>query len=239
MDIIVKIGRDLANGTKTDINVSKEYKKVSHLHAVITWHGVKKGREGVVTIEDKDTPNGTFVNGRRYARKKILENDTICLGGDTEEDYQLDLKKLFDDFRKMEMEQRTDFSEEFEELKKVNIEWLNEVKKITKIQGWRQRFVMYAIPTVVSMVLGYFVTTSTVYHIVFAALGFVIGMLIDFLDKRDMSEKRMDLKLKYQARYRCPKCGCQFNLETMHWKQLEADGCLNPKCGAKFKKGEA
>ncbi len=46
----------------------------------------------------------------------------------------------------------------------------------------------------------------------------------------------MDLQLKYQKEYKCPKCGKQYSLD-LHWKKLEAEGkCPNPKCDAKFVK---
>jgi hypothetical protein len=237
MDLIAHIGRDLPEPTEIDINVPNEFLNVSHQHATISWHGINNGKEGIVVIEDHDTSNGTFVNGRRYAKTKLHEDDVVCLGGNSKDDYHLNLKKLFADFKQAELKERTDFSEEFVELKQVSVSYFKEKQKIMKVKGWTQRLVMYGVPTIVSTGLGFLVTEKSLSRLLFMVLGFVLGIIVDFMFSKDEREKMEDLRLKYQPRYRCPKCGYKYNLETQHWKQLEAEGCSNPKkCDAKFKK---
>lgn len=48
-----------------------------------------------------------------------------------------------------------------------------------------------------------------------------------------LSEDILDLQLKYQKEYKCPKCGKPFDLD-LHWKKLQADGKCPHGCGAQF-----
>jgi DNA-directed RNA polymerase subunit RPC12/RpoP len=48
-----------------------------------------------------------------------------------------------------------------------------------------------------------------------------------------LSEDILDLQLKYQNKYKCPKCGKQYSLD-LHWKKLQADGKCPFACGARF-----
>lgn len=237
MIITANIGRELSKPTEFDVNVPKDYDKVSRKHLTVRWQGADDGKDGILTIEDHDTPNGTFVNNRRYAKKKLEETDVVHLGGKTKDDYQLDVKALFAAFKQAELKQRTDFSEEFKDIKAVAIKYYDEKQKILKLKGWNQRLVMYGVPTIVTTVLGLFVTNNKFYNMLFMVLGFLVGMFVDMAFGKDERGKIEDLKLKYQPKYRCPKCGYRFNLEAHHWKQLEAEGCPNPKgCDAKFGK---
>ena len=89
MDIEIKIGRTVEGAGA--LRVPASYQKVSRDHATIRWH------DGVVTIEDNGSSNGTFVNGQRITKANITENDTVWLGGNGIDNYcyHLDLRRIF------------------------------------------------------------------------------------------------------------------------------------------------
>lgn len=243
MDLTSTIGRDLLNPSGYDINVSNNYAKVSHSHVTIHWHGINNGKEGVVILEDHDTPNGTFVNGRRYVRVRLNETDKVRLGGDTKNDYQLDLKKLYASFKKAELSNRTDFSEEFESvIKKAYDDYTKDVLKIKKrlsISGKIPQIIAniaaYGISFLISLrwqkvgSLGY--VLSGVFSV------FTLSQTVRISDKQEREIAK--LQLKYQSKYCCPKCGVHFDFNSKTWAKLDTYGhCLNPKCDAVFKKPE-
>lgn len=243
MDLIAHIGRDLPEPIEFDINVSNEFLNVSRQHATVHWHGINNGKEGIVVIEDHDTPNGTFVNGRQYARVKLNENDTVRLGGNTKDDYQLDLKKLFDVFKQAELKKRTDFSEEFEnEVKKAYMDYSQDVLKLKKKMSVKGQ-----IPKILASVAGYGVSSIIVhYYPAVGSIGFVlstvfmvfaVGPSIGSSDKQE--RKIAKLQLDYQSKYCCPKCGRPYDFSSKTWAKLETYGhCIHSDCDAVFKEPE-
>ena len=227
MEIQIKIGKE-ETGANT-ITVPSSCKRVSRRHAVLSW------KDGAMTIEDNESTNGTFVNGRRIARTKVGENDEVWLGGTSgAECYQVDIKKVFASCREAEKKSRTDYFKEFEDIKKAYIEYKAEETKIKNTQNVKMRVVNF-IPMVAG---GVFALIPLGFMRI---IGLGVGVIITLLllskeNKHDINEEITELQIKYQPRYCCPKCGTKFPLTT-HWKKLEAEGkCPNPKCNAKFVK---
>lgn len=227
MEIEVKIGREVEGNSI--LLVPSTCKKVSRRHATLHW------KDGVVTIEDNESANGTFVNGKRIAKTKLTENDTVWLGGVGGEGcFQLDMKKVFASCREAEGKLRTDYSKEFEDIKLAYIEYKTEESKIKNSQNVKMRIVNF-IPMIVG---GAFALIPLgVMRIIGLAIGAVITLvLMSNSNKHDINEEITELQIKYQPRYSCPKCGMKYPFTT-HWKKLEADGkCPNPKCNAEFVK---
>lgn len=227
MEIEIKIGREVEGSSI--MLVPSNCKKVSRYHAKLHW------KDGAMTIEDNESTNGTFVNGKRIAKTKIGESDTIwlgCVGG--EECYQLDLKKVFASCYEKEKKARTDYSKEFQDVKLAYIEYKAEEAKLRNSQNVKMRIVNF-IPMIAGGVfalipLGYM-------RIIGLGVGVIITLvLFSRSNKHDINEEITELQIKYQPRYCCPKCGTKFPFTT-HWKKLEADGkCPNPKCNAEFVK---
>lgn len=103
MDIKIIIGRE-AEGSNS-IRVQSKYEKVSRQHAFLYWHN------GMATLEDNESTNGTYVNGSRITKAQINENDTVWLGGNGVDSrcYQLDLRKIFALCRQAESSQHVDY----------------------------------------------------------------------------------------------------------------------------------
>ena len=229
MEIEIKIGREVEG--KGVVLVPSKYHKVGRQHATLLW------KDGVVLLKDNESKNGTFVNGWRVAQTKVKEDDTVCLGGDGGEDcYQVDMKKLFAFFRETEKKARTDFSEEFDQLKLAYSEYKAEETKIKSGENIKQRILSY-IPMAIGAIFAALPTDLGYMRLVGFGLGVVVTLLLlSKSSKRDINEEITKLQIKYQPRYCCPKCGMKYPFTT-HWRKLEADGkCPNPKCDAKFVK---
>lgn len=238
MEIEIRIGRE-ETGPNT-ITIPGNYKMASRHHAKLLW------KDGVVAIEDNESANGTFVNGRRISKTKVKENDVVWLGGeDNEECYQLDMKKVFDSCREAENKARTDYSKEFEELRNVYIEYQNriaEIKKKTTVKSQMPQRIASFIPTLAGAIIACVPSIPDKARIPVISVGGVITGLINMFmigknsSNDALSEQLTDLQIEYQQKYKCPKCGKEIPLTT-HWKKLEANGkCPNPKCNAIFVK---
>lgn len=227
MEIEIKIGREESGANA--IIVPGTCKKASRHHAKLLW------KDGTMTIEDNESANGTFVNGRRIAKTKVGENDVVWLGGIVgAECYQVDMKKVFASCREAEKKAKTDYSKEFEDVKQAYIEYKAAEAKLRNGENVKMRAVNF-IPMIAGGVfalipLGYM-------RIIGLGVGVIITLvLLSRNSKHDINEEITELQIKYQPRYCCPKCGMKYQFTT-HWKKLEAEGkCPNPKCNAEFVK---
>ena len=233
-EIELKIGREESG--KQAITVPQTYNKVSRHHAKLLW------KDGAMTIEDNESANGTFVNGKRIAKTKVTGNDMVWLGGknDDEGGYQLDMQRVL----AIILEARTDFSKEFEDIKQAYLDYKREEAELEKkaaIKTQLPRIIPTIFMGVITLILLFFAPLK--YKMVAGTLGGVVTTLIGLLTigknatiKEKTSEEIIELQLKYQPRYCCPKCCMKYPF-TMHWKKLLTDGkCPNPKCNAKFVK---
>ena len=242
MDIDIKIGKEVEGNNI--LIVPSNCKLVSRKHATLFWH------DGVATIEDNESTNGTYVNGKRVAKTKVTENDIVWLGGKGgDECYQLDMKKIFDSCRMAEKKARTDYTKEFEDLKQVYMDYQTEVadlkKKMTQ-SSQMPKLLASLIPAVVGLIVFLvFMNDPEMMNLRLGimlsgtAISGVVGLLT-MVNSSSMSEKMneqiTEIQIKYQKKYCCPKCGMKYPFTT-HWKKLEAEGkCPNPKCDAQFVK---
>ena len=244
MDIDIKIGKEVEGNNI--LIVPSNCKLVSRKHATLSWH------DGVATIEDNESTNGTYVNGKRVAKSKVTENDIVWLGGKGgDECFQLDMKKIFDSCRNAEKKARTDYTKEFEDLKRVYMDYQAEVaelKKKTTQSSQLPKMLASLIPAVAGLI--FFLATlgsdnpqmgNIRIGIMLSgtAISGVVGVLTmgkNNAISEKMNEEITEIQIKYQKKYCCPKCGMKYPFTT-HWKKLEAEGkCPNPKCDAQFVK---
>ena len=188
MDITIEIGRTVEGSHA--IRVPASFKYVSNSHAFLYWHN------GVATLEDNDSTNGTFVNGRRITRTQVCENDTVWLGGPGTDDkcYQLDLRRLFASCREEEKARpigypqptggpvtpdpgtgsssQTDYSREFAQLKQTYIDYharLSKLKQKTNIRTQLPRVLLSLIPITLGVVF--------MFVLGFGTMGFIAIMM--------------------------------------------------------------
>lgn len=239
MDIEIKIGRDVEG--PSIINVPSTFKKVSRRHATLLWH------DGNVSIEDNESHNGTYVNGKRVAKTKVMEDDVVLLGGKEADNecYQIDLKKVFASCIEAENANRTDYSEEFASIKQAYIDYQREVaelkKNVTK-KTQLPKLLASFIPAVIGLII-LLVSEDMTLRIMSMSIGTVMSGLVGILTmgksstvNEKITDEITELQIKHQQNYCCPKCGMKYPFTT-HWKKLEADRkCPNPKCNAVFVK---
>jgi len=73
--IPLQAGVELVIGRAPDSGLLLEEELTSRRHARLLWEG------GAPAIEDLGSTNGTFVNGERVTRRKLVEGDRILVGG--------------------------------------------------------------------------------------------------------------------------------------------------------------
>jgi len=262
MDIDIKIGREVDGANVC--RVPESFTKVSRLHAILQWH------DGVATLVDNGSSNGTFVNGRRITSCQVSENDTVWLGGNENDGkcYQLDLRQLFsslrasgnqptysrqqsysrqdapmgNQFSEMGNAQGNDYSREFERVKQAYIGYHEEYSKLTKKANTRMqlpRILLSLIPALLGLAI-MLISKDMTMRIVAVSAGSVLSGLVGTLTmgkgskkKEKLTEDILDLQLKYQKDYKCPKCGKAYNLD-LHWKKIQAEGKCPYGCGAQF-----
>lgn len=124
-------------------------------------------------------------------------------------------------------------------MKKAYIAYQDEVVKLRQeINKKTQlpRLIATLVPAAVGLILMPFVGGEA--RIVVISIGSVVSALMGIFTlgkNNDITEELTDIQLKYQPRYKCPKCGKNIPM-TIHWKKLEADGCCPFGCGARFVK---
>lgn len=237
MNIEIKIGREVDGGTA--LRVAPNHKRVSRQHAIFRW------QDGVATLEDTESSYGTFVNGRRIAKTKVTEDDVVWLGGINGGDdcFQLDMKKLFASCHEATDAQRTDYTDEFENIKQAYIDYqaeVSELKKKVAKESQMPKILASIIPAIIGLVILCIPSIDMTIRFVVMGAGTVISGLVSFLTlgksgaaNEKLTEEITELQIKYQKDYKCPKCGKDFNLNT-HWRKLEAAGKCPHGCGAKF-----
>src|SRR6266545_4046615 len=67
-------GQDIVIGRSSDLDMVLVEEMVSRRHAHI------KMRDGVVSIEDLCSTNGTFVNGEKIQKAQLKEGDRVLIG---------------------------------------------------------------------------------------------------------------------------------------------------------------
>lgn len=97
MDIRINIGKDVTGPHA--ILVPPTFDKVSRHHATLFW------RNGIATIEDNRSANGTYVNGSLVTKAQLQEDDIIWLGGFGPGCYRLDVKQILASCREAEASQ--------------------------------------------------------------------------------------------------------------------------------------
>ena len=170
-----KIGKNKTN----DIVLSSI--DVSGFHAIVTQLSTN-----VFLIEDKESTNGTFIDGQRIRRTTFTKNDKIAIAR-TPLDLNLFFKNILRKEPKKEIKKsdNNDYSEEFQKLEIVYKAYAETKNKLQNDQSW--------------------LTTGVRVGLSFIpVVGFGLSMLAgNFLKK---PEKQAMLNEEFKVHYVCPKC---------------------------------
>ncbi|MDD3875866.1 MAG: FHA domain-containing protein [Bacteroidales bacterium] len=233
MSLEIKVGRKVSGAF--DITVPAGFTKTSREHLKIVCEN------GLITLFDLETSNGTYVNGRRVSKCELKEGDAVLLGSkDTGEAYKLDAKTIAETFKKIEEVCRTDYVREFAIVKKVFEDFNKEINKIRNKSQKKGQLPKIIISVSIGVVL-LIVTICDVlpenwgkvqYPLMMIIMA-VAGVITFTGNTPDIKDQITELELKYQDKYVCPKCKKPFNLNT-HWKKIQKNKECPHGCGAIF-----
>jgi len=218
----ILIGREVEAG---DYLIDKQYAAVGRKHARI----IRKP-DGIY-IEDLDSANGTFVNGKSVSLKKISASDKIMLGGVNY--YELNLEKVL----KLLPMSDEEFRAKFLQLKQV---YDNYQKGKVRIQSESQgkmmlkRSLPMALPGLLMLIIPFFLDRSNpkinliiqMSGGILSAMSMVLGSIWASKSMAKMPERLNDLRERFLVEYVCPNCGLDFGERP--WENIRRQG----KCKA-------
>jgi len=222
----ILIGREVGKG---DYLIDRQYTSVGRRHARIM-----RKSDGIY-IEDLDSANGTFVNGKSVNLKKIKTSDKIMLGGIS--GYELKLENAL----KLLPLQDSEFHGRFMQLKQV-YDHYQEESNFLQTKGQEDMMTKRMLPT---MLLGVFTGILTAFvgneagvKICIAVIGGMLTVVV-FLFATKMasrSNKKTKEKLNllnenFELDYVCPACGTSFRGRS--WEFLKRAGKC-PSCQREF-----
>lgn len=216
----ILIGREVEKG---DYAIDKQYTSIGRKHARI----IRKP-DGIY-IEDLDSANGTFVNGKSIRLKKITASDKITLGGLTY--YELNLEEAL----KLFPLSNAEFQAKFMQLKQVYDNYQKDKVKIqSESQGkmMMKRSLPMVLPGLLMMLLP-LGSGSDKSSILFRVLGgilstlaIVVGAVWASKSMAKIPERLHDLRERFLVDYVCPNCGHDFGERP--WENIKRQG----KCKA-------
>jgi len=222
----ILVGREVGKG---DYLIDKQYTSVGRKHARIF-----RKLDGIY-IEDLDSANGTFVNGKAVNIKKLSNSDKITLGG--ENYYTLNLENVL----KLLPMSDQEFQSGFLQLKKIYEDYQIESNRL-QTEGQADMMTKRMLPT---MLLGTFTGIATllvgndITERLLIAIGGGILTVVVFLvatkmasnSTKNMREKLTQLNDKFELDYVCPACGVSYRGRS--WEFLKKTGKC-PACQREF-----
>ena len=217
------IGRNVDKG---NYQIGKQFLAIEPKHARISQEP-----DGIY-IEDLDSSNGTFVNGKPVILKKIIPSDKVTLGGMYY--YELPLEKVL----KLLPISDKEFQAKFLQLKQLYEDYL---KVKLKIQGETQRSLTLkrslpmALPGLLMVLAPFFFNISRnpqvnlliqVSGVILVSLAILIGSIWAARSIAKAPERLNNLRERFLTEYVCPDCGLEFGEQS--WKNLKRQG----KCEA-------
>ncbi|PQJ81861.1 FHA domain-containing protein [Polaribacter glomeratus] len=210
------IGRNENNDYKIDNNT------VSGAHAELHIADDFK----TFTLKDLNSTNGTSVNGQNIISKKIDEKQRIQLGT-----FSLESEELFSQLQAYILKNRTEFINEFHQLKEIEIKYNKEKQNVNKYFKLKSALFKGGI-TIGLMLLVY--NNAYVKSIegirIYLMLGIgTIGGIISTasISDKKVKEKLEDLYIDFSETFHCPKC--KFDMTSKSWRFWKSKKKC-PKC---------
>lgn len=214
--MLVKIGKSLDN----DYIVDDQY--VSRHHAIL-----KTTSGGEHFLEDLESGNGTYVNGQKIYRKKLISTDIISLGGQ----YSVTLAEI--------LSSRNDYSTEFASLKEVYNNYQSQKVKIQSSNQLKTRLLQalpFTLPGIFGICLGISgIADSKIFYIslAIAIAAPITGIILGAKQAAKTPAQLQNLSDQFKIDYICPRC--KTFLGEIPWLSLKNKGyCSNPSCKARW-----
>jgi hypothetical protein len=222
----INIGRATTKGHF--IKVPDQYREVSRNHATITID------DDSFFIQDHST-HGTFINGQKFKKKKLNVEDEVLLAN-LMNGFQIDLKEIVNLYNSELQKNKTDFSKEFLQLKKVYINYENEIKKATSLIQLKSAMPKIAISIIAIILLILIDMPNNLRYPLMMGVG-ILGTLLTVKSNTTINIQKAQEKLmiKYNNEYVCPKCRNKLGINRRSWDFLKAEGmCPHKNCDATY-----
>jgi len=222
----ILIGREVAKGNYL---VDKQYISIGRVHARIL-----RKPDGIY-IEDLNSANGTFVNGKSVGMKKIKTTDKITLGG--VDYYELNL----DNVLKLLPLSDEEFQNRFLQLKQVYENFQAESNRL-QTDGQKdmmtKRFLPMTLVGTFTGIITLLFGNNKIERLSIAIIGgilmvviFVVATKMASKSTQKMREQLTLLNENFELEYVCPACGISFKGRS--WEFLNKNGKC-PACHRKF-----
>ncbi len=197
----ISIGRNQGN----DVILHND--KVSGVHARAFYNDNEE-----IVLEDLDSRNGTFIDGRKIKQTVIGEKSAIILG-----DELIDFSEISMKLR----HKNRDFTEEFSRLKEVYSKFRDDLERIRK-QDEKKNFIIRLGFSLVPLLFLLFFNKSIPQNlrILFYTGSPVIFMVISYFKQLSSKSKRQieEISEQFLKEYKCPSCRC--SLGNASWNLL-------------------
>lgn len=211
-----KLGRDHNN----DFVI--ENSSVSANHALIS---ISKDFKSFV-LKDNNSTNGTFVNNNEIVSKNIAKDSAIVLGT-----YHINTSVLFKKLAHFIHENRTDFSQEFAQLKALETQYKkkkNNLKRDYQLKSILLRFAITA-----SVLAGLYFTNLVDLDLL-SKIGFILFGVVGAFTFFTPINKKVDhlndeLFVKYVQDFVCPKCRKELAQRSFNYWKAKGN-CPSCKC---------
>jgi pSer/pThr/pTyr-binding forkhead associated (FHA) protein len=218
--VSLKIGRNKSN----EIVFDNDTVSGTHLQIDIIDYGNYQ-------ITDLQSTNGTFVNGKKVFKSNLLPTDKMMLG-----EYEVDMSALTKSIDAYYIENKIDFTNEYQELLKVFGTY--QKKKNTIIKPPILPIVIrVGLGLVIILVLLLFpgLIPAEARIPLMMAVG-LISVMSNLGNSQIKKSEKLDLlRLEYEDELVCPKCKSKMiNQNITYWKGKTS--CINPKCNAIYQK---
>jgi len=207
----ISIGRNQEN----DIVLHND--KVSGIHA----RAFNNEKEEIV-LEDLESRNGTFVDGRKIKQTVIGKLSKISLGDELIDYSQISIKLRH---------KNRDFTEEFYQLKEVYNNFRNDLEQIRKSDEKKNFLIRLAFslfPLILLIFLNKYIPQNL--RILFYTGSPVIFMIITYFKQLSSKSKKKieELSEQFLKEYKCPSCRC--SLGNASWNLLaDQKNCFSCK----------
>ena len=218
------MSKQITLGSRADNDFSYQNPSVSGYHAVL------KIENSVVIIEDLNSTNGTYINGKPVKESILKSDDKLELGV-----FEVPVDELFKTINSLELQDKKDFCQEYNDM-------------LANFKNYRKKKIAISTPpkwpiilrvTLTILLITAWLMTDTIPRQYLFILTLLIGLTAVlpslFMGSATLRNERLDdLKNEYESMLSCPKCkASMINNSLSNWETRER--CPNEKCDVIFK----
>ncbi|MFY7665013.1 FHA domain-containing protein [Flavobacterium sp.] len=219
------IGREVTG--ENTLLVPGEFSSVSRVHAKIIIDN------GEILLQDLNSTNGTYVNGNPIVSKIVTVEDKITLGVETK--YIVDLGEIVERYTTILNENKTDYSEEFDQRKIIYETYKKKSKKIRELRSLQSICIPFI--GLIGVSKAYFSEEGILnaVSLIISCLSATIVIYVYLISKKFENKKH-----DFIAKYNCPNPKCDYIFpihdENYSWLKLKKNKVCPKKCGAIYNK---